>query len=523
MLKKLPIGISDLRSIKAKDYLYVDKTKAVHRLITSGECYFLSRPRRFGKSLLIDTLKELFLGNKELFNDLWIGQENRHDWQPHPVIHIDFSTMDSTSSERLESGLCRALDKIAEENGIDLSVATFPATKIMALVPALAQKGSVIILIDEYDAPILNNIIKPELASANREILRTFYTCIKGLGPYLHFTFIAGVSKFAKTSIFSGMNNLNDISLEPIAATLCGYTQQELEEYFSPYIELFRQNADISMAQALEGVRHWYNGYRFSVEPIKVYNPFSILHFAEKKRFSNYWFATGSPRFLIDLVKNNIDEFNAIDHVMVRESSFSTFDIETLPLTTVLYQTGYLTIEEYRDADQTYRLTFPNEEVRKSLTECLVEDFLRAMHQPLSSALVTLRKALNHQDVNTFCQALQSLFSGIAYQLHIRRELYYHSLFQMAGTLLGATIQSEVVTSTGRIDVLWQTKETIYIFELKLDESAKVAMAQIKEKRYAEPYLYAGKAIYLIGLSFDFDEKLLTYEWEKVTTPPTAA
>jgi len=312
-MKTLGIGRSTLQVLRERNAVYVDKTESIHRLIKAGGgVYFFSRPRRFGKSLLIDALKQLFLGKKELFEGSWIGIEGRHDWASRPVLHIDFSLLSCGNTEQLKIDLILALERTATEYGVVIEGASVKA-RLVSLIMQLSKQGQVAVLIDEYDAPIIQNILNKELSLDNREVLKEFYTAIKSLDAYVYFIFLTGVSKFAKTSIFSGMNNLKDISMSPEYAALCGYTQQELETCFAPHINQVAQVLRVSREQLLDDMRFWYNGYRFSSAPLKVYNPFSILLFLEEKCFSNFWFETGTPTFLVELIKKRFEEFQEIE------------------------------------------------------------------------------------------------------------------------------------------------------------------------------------------------------------------
>ena len=346
-LKKLPIDVSAFDIMIEKNYLYIDKTEIIHDLITEGRFYFLSRPRRFGKSLFLSTLQEIFEGNKKLFKDLWIGKKNRYDWSIYPVIYLNFSDLDIATSSELKASLSWQLDAIAKNYGIDIKDAPSPGTKMQQLTRELFKKNSVVILIDEYDYPLINTLKNIKIAEANREVLKNFFSVIKSLDKYLRAVYITGVTKFSKTSIFSGLNNLNDLTTDPRAATLLGYTQKEINAYFAPYIKKQAAYEDLDENEIKQEIKNWYNGYRFSREDIRVYNPFSMLYYFEKKELDNYWFASGTPGFLIDLLKNQYEDLENLEEAQLTSASLGTFDIESLPLITILFQTGYLTINTY--------------------------------------------------------------------------------------------------------------------------------------------------------------------------------
>lgn len=363
-MKKLPVDVSSFSTLIRENYVYVDKTELIHHLITSGRFYFLSRPRRFGKSLLISTLAELFAGNKELFHGLWIYENSDYDWQEYPVIHLDFSRFSFGTPQELKTSLSWALDHMAKGYGIDVTNAPFPSEKIQMLVEELYKRNKVIILIDEYDYPIVNTISNIDSVKGNREILRQFFSMIKSLDSYLGALFLTGVTKFSKTSMFSGLNNLNDISLDPIASALLGYTKEEMLYAFDEHIDAVAKKMGTDAQNVLEAITDWYNGYCFSKKKQPVYNPFSVLYLFQKTEFDNYWFASGTPTFLMHLLKNQYPEIIDLSNVDMPEESLGSFEIDYIPLVPLLYQTGYLTIKEYDPTKNTYKLDFPNREVR---------------------------------------------------------------------------------------------------------------------------------------------------------------
>jgi hypothetical protein len=372
MIKKLPIDVSNFKTMIEDDYVYVDKTRHIHQLITQGRFYFLSRPRRFGKSLLVSTLKEIFLANKKLFETSWIGSSN-YVWHKHPVIHLDFSSISHNDAENLRTNLIIRLKSIAVDYGVIVDGAHDPESIFYDLVKKLSLTGKVVVLIDEYDYPILKHITNTPLALEMQEVLRGFYTSIKGLDEYLKFVLLTGVTKFSRTSIFSGLNNLNDISLDLEGATLLGYTEHEIERYFTEHINYFAEKQKTSVNVIMKNMKIWYNGYRFSGNSVveKIYNPFSVLYYLHKQQRKNYWFASGTPTFLVSLLKKNYyhKAIESFDRVTMTEDSLISFDISgDIPLNTLLFQTGYLTIKSYDARHAMYTLACPNQEVRISLT-----------------------------------------------------------------------------------------------------------------------------------------------------------
>ncbi len=512
-MKNLPINISTFSRLINENYLYVDKTEQIYNIFDEGRCYhFLSRPRRFGKSLIITMLKELFSGNKELFKDLYI-EKTDWPWLEHPVIHLDFGTLDYDTPQALTSSLMGELSKIGRQYNIDLTEYQTIKAKLKYLVEELAKKNKVALLIDEYDKPILDNIEDIKLAKSIQKTLKSFYDGIKGLDAHLRAIFITGVSKFAKTSIFSGLNNLNDLSQDPLAATLTGYTEEELRTNFTNYLNVLSIEEKMLLEPLMKEIKTWYNGYQFSKKPIKVYNPFSITYLLSKKEFNNYWFETGTPTFLVKLLQKKKIEFKNFQDIDFSMSTLGTFDIEKLPFITLLYQTGYLTISEYNVKDDFCQLTYPNREIKESflLLELGVSTHLE--EDEASSAIRIMTKALKNKNLTVFFNALRALFANIPHQLHVDNEAYYHSLFQLMGTLIGFRLQSEVTTSKGSIDVVIITEKYVYIMEFKFNKTATEAMKQIQDRRYYEKYLASDKEIILIGVSFDYKDKMLEIDW----------
>ena len=502
-------------------YLYIDKTEHIARLFKGGSRhFFLSRPRRFGKSLLISTLKSLFKGEKELFKDLWIGKHGNFDWKEHPIISFDFSLREYATPDELRQGFIWMLDEHAKEYNVDISRAYSPKTKLELLVKELAKKNSVVFLIDEYDKPILDHLHNPEKANAHREVLKSFYDGFKGLDEYLRCIFITGVSKFSKTSIFSGLNNLDEISYDPIAADLVGYTEQEVIKYYAPYLEECANNHSKTCDEILEKVRHWYNGYQFSEKPIKIYNPYSITRFFQKQSFKNYWFASGTPTFLIEQIKEHPYNLQDIETKVFSINTLGTFLIDNVPMETLFFQAGYLTIKEYNSKFDVYHLGFPNEEVRQSLAVLQFGVLTETEESKVPNLLFQLQTSLEEKDLATFMQIIRTLFAKIPYNLHIEKEAYYHSLLQLLCTILGANNHAEFKTSKGRIDLVIETDNYLYILEFKLNESTKKAVKQILDKKYYEPFLTLNKKIIPVGISFFYKDKELNVDWIESSITP---
>ena len=502
-MKKYPIGIQDFRKLREENYLYIDKTKVLHHLITSGGYYFLSRPRRFGKSLLISTLKEIFLGSLELFKGLWI--ENKIDWAPRPVIYLSFGGINSKSGV-FEGNFITAWKQIAADHGITLEH-TDLAFLVEELLKKLSQKGKVAILIDEYDKPILDHIEDSVLSNENRLILKSFYDVLKNCDQYIHFLFLTGISKFAKVSVFSGLNNLNDITLDASYGDICGYNQEELESYFKEEIESIAAKEGKSIADLNTEIRAWYNGYSWLGK--KVYNPFSILNFMSKGTFNNFWFATGHPSFLIKtLVAVNVYKLKDIE---VNPLIFDGASVDNIDYRSLLFQTGYLTITSENRERQTLTLNFPNNEVKNALHQYMLGGYGHRSHGDSIVSALDIKDALQEGDTERFKTAVNALYASIPYDIFLKNyEAYYQSVLYIALQLLGIFVKCEVTTSHGRIDTVIHFPHRIYVIEFKIDDSAEAALAQIQEKQYAAPWQASGVPVSLIGIGMSREQKGIT-------------
>ncbi|WP_300673776.1 ATP-binding protein [Desulfoluna sp.] len=513
-LKKLPIGIQTFSEIREENYVYVDKTGIALDLIENGKYYFLSRPRRFGKSLFVDTLKCIFEGKKELFTGLAI--ENAWDWsQKHPVISISFAGGVTDSRRLLEERILNALQILAEQFDVTPRFDNI-ADRFEDLIRQVREKTDqkVVILVDEYDKPILDNITHPEIAAQLRECLKDLYSVIKAQDDNIRFVFITGVSKFSKVSIFSGLNNLDDITLDPKYSTLCGYTQKDLEQCFGEHLQGYD----------LKKIKQWYNGYNWLGE--HVYNPFDILLFISKGyKFRNYWFETGTPTFLIKLIESGKYFTPAIETIHASEELIGSFDIEEIAIETLLFQAGYLTIDrETQVADDIiYILKYPNKEVKKSLTDYLLSQLSqnRVKKQAIKSDLYD---ALCEMNLDALPLIFHSFFASIPHDWYRKNNLsgyegYYASIFYCYFASLGLDVTPEDTTNHGRIDMTLKMDDAIFIFEFKVVELVKEensALEQIKAKRYHEKYETSGD-VYLVGVEFSKEDRnIVGYEWEKV-------
>ncbi|MEO1953383.1 MAG: ATP-binding protein [Campylobacterales bacterium] len=510
-MKKLPIGIQTFSEIRTKDYLYIDKTKEAYNLIESGtKFYFLSRPRRFGKSLFLSTLQSIFEGKKELFEGLYIY--DKWDWDiKYPVIKIDFFG-DLRSAEGLKD---RIFD-VLKNNQKDLGVECRDTNKFTSCMEELIRltyekyNQQVVVLIDEYDKAILDNLDQMEVARENREIIKSLYTVLKGCEEYIKFAFLTGVSKFSKASIFSGLNMLRDISLNPNYGNICGYTQNDIETTILPYLD----------GVDLEKLKVWYNGYNFLKDD--VYNPFDILQFiANDFMYKNYWFTSGTPTYLIKLIEKNNYFLPKLANLVVGDELLDSFDIDNIELEVILYQAGYLTINkaiEKRRGGFEYKLKIPNKEVQISLNDFIIDNITNQRTQK-GKFQDDIYDALYDANLEDFKISLESVFSSIPYNNYTNNNIqnyegFYASVVYVYLQSLGLDIIGEDVTNKGRIDLTIKINNIIYILEFKV--GSEDALTQIKQKNYAQKYINEDKEIYLVGINFDEDEKnIAKFEWER--------
>jgi hypothetical protein len=514
-MKKLPIGIQTFSELvdPVENYVYVDKTAIVHGLVETGKYYFLSRPRRFGKSVLLSTLSELFSANKSLFKGLYI--ENKWDWDiRYPVIRISFGGGLYDTEENFNRQLLRIMVVNQERLEVDCDTAS---TDYTTCFHDLIRKSfhkyhqKVVILIDEYDKPILDHIVNKETARFNRDTLKGFYGIIKDLDEYIKFVMITGVSKFAKMNLFSGLNNLEDITIDERYATICGYTHAEVENSFADRL----QGVDVDKLQ------EWYNGYNYFGEPI--YNPFDILlFFAKGKEYRPYWWSTGNPSFLIDILKQHNHYLPEVENFIADDIILDTFDVEHIDLVALLWQTGYLTFDKKMDKLGTilYKMKVPNKEIQLSLNALFI-DYLTNQRTEKLDYRSRMYDALQDGNLEFFNQTLFRVFASIPYQNYAnkiieRYEGYYASVVFTYLASLGLPIIAEDITNRGRIDLSIQFADKVYIIEFKVDQPGK-AIGQIKDRGYHEKFLNSGNKIYLIGISFSSGKKNITdFEWERI-------
>ncbi len=517
-MKKLPIGDSSFESIRQGNRLYVDKTRYIFQMTDQGKYYFLSRPRRFGKSLTVSTLRCLFQGRKELFEGLWIAENTDREWKQHPVIVIDFNGISHDTPENLKKGLESSLRTIGAIYDIQLKESLLKE-KFKELILSLHRKTGmpVVILIDEYDKPLTDHLGRGEkaleTAKANRDILKHFLGVIKDgdVSDVLRFVFITGVSKFSRVSIFSELNNLDDITMNRHYAEMLGYSQHEMETCFVGHIGQFAKEYGQTPEQVLDSLRSYYNGYRFSEKDVRVYNPFSVLKALNEQAFKNYWFETGTPTFLVNLLHENRWYLPTIENMQATESVFSVYEIERLQPEALLFQTGYITVKNVEEG--LYTFDYPNQEVKSAFLEILFYSYTEGNRD--ASRFVLLSKYLRLEDLNAFIETMTAVYASVPYALESRRdEAYFHTIFYLMVSASGVTAHSEVLTCDGRIDLLVEFPDKIYLIEFKCSQSADAALQQIRDKGYERKYRQSGKKIILMGINFDTEKRNIA-EWKR--------
>ena len=501
MAKPLPIGIQSYGDLITGGFLYVDKTKWIYEMVRYPKgVYFLSRPRRFGKSLLLSALEAIFLGRRELFKELWIDGSD-YAWNPHPVIRIDFSQFRVTSAGELPQALIRQIRMIADRYQVNLRDG-FYYEQFADLIIQLSRQGKVVVLVDEYDKPIIDNIENIDETKQIRDVLKGFYEVLKGLDDYLRFVMLTGVSKFSKVGVFSGLNHMKDITMDNRFGALLGMTQEEMETSFADYIQTFSMNSGIHAPDLVAEIRRWYNGFCFSKACVPVYNPFSLLLLMDMQDFRNYWFETGTPTFLIRLLKTRNYDIQDLENMRVDELAFSSYEVDDLKPVALLFQTGYLTIKDYDPVSRLFRLSYPNFEVKNAFMRYLLDAFSTADTAMTGGYLWELVTALRAGDMSKFFDVLQIFFAGIPYDIQIKQERYYQTIFYLIFKLIGLQVGVEVRTSRGRIDAVAELEEGVFVFEFKLGGNAKRALTQIHDRGYAKPYTGGTRPVYLIGAVF---------------------
>ena len=502
--RKMPIGIQSFEKLRRENYVYIDKTEIMYRLVSTSNPYFLSRPRRFGKSLLLSTMEAYFLGKRDLFKGLAI-ERLETEWNTHAVLHLDLNAEKYDSPERLHDMLERQLrgwEKTYETGGEGIT----HSGRFMEVIKKANEKTGrgVVVLIDEYDKPLLNSFHDEALQKAFRETLTAFYTVLKSTDQWLRFVFITGVTKFAQMGIFSNLNQLKDISLDPRYAALCGLTGDEIRADFVPELKLLAKENNLDDEACMERLTRMYDGYHFNYrDMVGIYNPFSILNVLDSTMFENYWFASGTPTFLAEMLKKTDFDLRELDGIEVSAASLSDDRANINNPVPMIYQSGYLTIKKYDERFQIYTLGFPNDEVKYGFLNFVTPFYTPVAESETSFYIGKFIHELESGDVDAFLTRLRAFFAGISYELNNRTERHYQTIFYLVFKLMGQFAETEVRSAKGRADAVVKTADYIYVFEFKLDGSADQALAQINDRGYLIPYTVDGRKLVKIGVNFD--------------------
>lgn len=508
MNRKLPIGIQDFVRMREGGYVYVDKTDLVFNLVQDGFSYFLSRPRRFGKSLLLSTIGAYLEGRRDLFTGLAL-ETLESDWTVYPVLRLDLNAENYNSIAALEAILKSFLSKW--ENLYGKGDEETLARRFAAVIERAHEKTGrrVVVLVDEYDKPLLQTLDNPDLHAGYKPILKAFYGVLKSADAHLKFAMLTGVTKFSQVSVFSDLNQLVDLTMHPDYATVCGITEEELVRDFQPELATLARAEKLEPEACLEKVRHWYNGYRFHPDGPGVYNPFSTLNLFSRREFSSYWFATGTPTFLVELLEKSDYDLRDLDGVELGQESFADYRAEADRPLPVIYQSGYLTIQRYDPSRRKYTLGFPNAEVKFGFLAFLVPSCTALDRIDSGVFIGKFADEVEAGQPEAFLERLRAFFAGIPYELNDRTERHYQVVFYLVFTLLGQFVRAEVSSAKGRADAVVECADYVYVFEFKLDGSAEEALAQIDDRGYSLPYSADGRTVFKIGVEFDKAERNL--------------
>lgn len=502
MSKIYPVGIQSFEEIRRGGYCYIDKTSLIYQLVKTGKYYFLSRPRRFGKSLLISTLEAYFLGKKELFQGLAMeGLEK--DWTTYPVLHLDLNARKYEDAASLTAILNQHLESWEALYG-DEKKDRAPEERFAWIIEKAcrATGRNVVVLVDEYDKPMLQAIGNEPLLTDYRNTLKAFYGVLKSCDKYLRFALLTGVTKFSKVSVFSDLNNLMDISIDDRFASICGITERELHRDFKEDIAMLAQKNHLTEDKAKLQLKEQYDGYHFVEDSEDIYNPFSLLNTFAKMKFGSYWFETGTPTFLVELLQRSKYDLHRLTEEMATADSLGGIDTMYMNPVPILYQSGYLTIKGYDREFRTYELGFPNQEVEEGFTKFLLPNYASLPSGNLSFEIMNFVKEVRSGNIDAFMHRLQSFFADTPYELIRDLELHYQNVLFIVFKLLGFYTQAEYHTSYGRVDMVVKTDRYIYVMEFKLEGSAEEALRQINEKQYPLPFAADGRTLYKIGVNF---------------------
>lgn len=513
MIKRLPVGIQSFEKLREQDCLYIDKTAYIHEMIHLSNYIFLSRPRRFGKSLLVSTIQSYFEGKKDLFKGLYIDRVEK-EWTEYPVLRFSLASAKHMGKEQLEDYLLYILAENEQRFGLT-SERREPNIRLANLITRVYEKTGkqVVVLIDEYDAPLLDVVHEQEQLPLLRQVMRNFYSPLKDCDPYLRFVFITGITKFSQLSIFSELNNLKNISMDPHFAALCGISVDEVKAQMADYLEDFARAKKTSVDDALEALKTQYDGYHFTPFSPDIFNPFSLLNALQDKQLKSYWFESGTPTFLIEMLR----KFNVVPSMLKPTKAVaSAFDAPTENMTSViplLYQSGYFTIKDYNEVSELYVLDIPNTEIRIGLMESLLPDYVQIDAYKGTTTVGEMYLALLEEDLDEMLRLLQTYLLTIPQCDNTNYEGHYQQLLYVIFSLLGRYVDVEVRTATGRVDMVLRTARKLYLFELKMGRSAEAAMQQINLKDYPSRFALSGLPVVKVGINFDAMKHTIT-DWK---------
>ncbi len=502
MNRLYPVRIQNFEKIRKDGYIYVDKTALLYQLVKTGQYYFLSRPRRFGKSLMISTLEAYFTGKRELFKGLDMERLEK-DWTVYPVLHMDLNTRNYFDYESLVGILSQNLEEWEKLYG-DEKKDRVPEERFMYVIKRACEKTGhkVVILIDEYDKPILQTISKPELQTEYRNTLKAFYGALKSCDGYIRFAMLTGVTKFSKVSVFSDLNNLMDISMDRRYAELCGISDAELHKYFEEDIHALADELGTDYAHTCELLKVNYDGYHFCYKSTGMYNPFSLLNTFAKRQIGSYWFETGTPTYLVELMKLHHYNVEEIEHIVTSGPVLDSIDAASTDPVPVIYQSGYLTIKDYNAEFENYTLGFPNREVEQGFFRFLLPHYASVSTSKSPYEIQRFVGEVRQGDVDGFLDRLRTFFDDTPYELARYREVHYQNILYIVFKLMGFHTEVEYRTARGRVDLVLKTADYIYVMEFKLEGTAEEAMRQIEEKGYAAPFAADGRKVIKVGVNF---------------------
>lgn len=502
MPKKYPIGIQNFEKLRKEEYFYIDKTALVYQLVKSGSYFFLSRPRRFGKSLLMSTLEAYFEGKRELFEGLAMEKLEK-DWVERPVLHIDLNSQKYDTPESLEDILHATLSLWEKTYGAEPSEVGL-SLRFQGIIRRAYEKtgNRVAILVDEYDKPMLQAIGNEELQKSFRETLQAFYGALKSMDGCIQFALLTGVTKFGKVSVFSALNNLKDMSMDDRYAEICGITEKEIHHYLEEELHQLAAKQKMTYEEVCAELKECYDGYHFTEDSVGIYNPFSLLNTFDQLKFGNYWFETGTPTYLVELLKMHHYDLHRMANVETDADTLNSVDSSSSDPIPVIYQSGYLTIKSYDPEFGTYHLGFPNREVDEGFMKFLLPFYADTDKVDAPFQIIKFVREVRNGDYDAFFRRLQSFFADTPYELVRELELHYQNVLFIVFKLIGFYVKAEYHTSQGRIDLVLQTDQYVYIMEFKLEGTAEEALRQIDEKNYAAPFASDSRQLFKIGVNF---------------------